>query len=89
MIRLGYESSSVTSSTRACLLSGRELASESGLVGRTSSAVLVPFAVALLFSDLLDFSPFLPFFFFGRSHSHSGMKDSTWINKIRKCLTKR
>ena len=82
-----YESSSSgTSSTRACLLDGRE-SSESGTSSMRAdrlgegepspfaggTAVDLPFA--LLFSDFSLL--FFLVFFLGRSHSQRGMKDST------------
>ena len=81
-----YESSS-TSSTRADLLSGLE--DESPDSGASSCTVvcelpltLTAVALALplaLEEDFSDFSlRFFLDFFLGRSHSHSGMNDSTY-----------
>jgi len=72
-----YESSSGISSTRADRLSGRELTTDSS----PATSALIPSFIAppVFFPDAA--APFLPFFFlspffFGRSHSHNGIKDS-------------
>lgn len=83
-----YESSG-TSSTRAPLLSGRELPESAGLISRTLVCALplraedAPEAADFdfdldAFSGFSDFSVrFFLLFFLGRSHSHRGINDST------------
>lgn len=74
-------SSSGTSSTRACLLAGRE-SSESGTssmreVERVGEGEPSGMAVDLPLEDFSFSARFFLVFFLGRSHSQSGMKDST------------
>ena len=76
--RKNHVDSSATSATIALRLTGLELSesSTSSMYALRGWSVPEPFSFSfpLPFSD--DFA-FFPFFFFGKSHSYSGMNEST------------